>query len=96
MEEHHKDHAVRNVAKVHILLAHATDVKQHPEDQAWAQLVERLEVKAADTWVELPPNKPIKQHVASVAAQGQEFVSLEGPQVYPHCLHNGIGKRRGE
>lgn len=88
-----EEHAVRHSAvQLDKLVAGAADVEKHPQDQARSKLVERLDVKGADAWVELAANEPVKQGVSRVASLCQQALALVAGDVDVRGLDDRVDK----
>lgn len=82
VEKDNKDHAVGDAALARdVLVACTAEVEETPEDHARPQLVEGLDVKDTDPWVELSANEPVEKVVARVAALRQELALGEAEAV---------------
>ncbi|KAI3481015.1 hypothetical protein L1887_56841 [Cichorium endivia] len=68
-------------AQLDVLVAGAADVENGPEDEARTELVERLDVERADARVELASDEPVVEHVARVAAEGEQLTVGERDEV---------------
>lgn len=78
------------------LFACHRDVDEDPEDHAWSQFVERLDVKGADLGVQFTAHEPIVEVVARVSTESKELAVVEAYSIHVNCLNNRVYKGTSE
>lgn len=89
LESTHEEHAVSDSAlEDDILMARAANVEQNPEYKARTEFIECLDVKGADSRVQLTTNEPVEEDIARIASLCKQLVTLEADGVDVDSLKN--------